>query len=96
MVQKPKAKKPKAKAAGVKVLITKNMPIGDVVAKYPQTVEVFAKHGLHCIGCAIASFESVEQGAKSHGIDATVLLKDLNSAAKKKQSSCGECCSCCH
>jgi len=94
MAKKPKPKKPAVKAA--KDLITKSTSIGDVVSKYPQTVDVFAKHGLHCIGCAIASFESVEQGAKSHGIDANVLLKNLNSAAKKKKSSCGECCPCCH
>ncbi|NLE76849.1 MAG: DUF1858 domain-containing protein [Chloroflexi bacterium] len=61
--------------------ITKNMPIGDVVRKYPQTVEVFLKHGLMCFGCAIARFENVEQGARAHGIDVDALMNDLNAAA---------------
>lgn len=83
---KPKTKQKKpAKKAAKKGLIAKSTAIGDVVSKYPQTVEVFARHGLHCIGCAIASFESVEQGARSHGIDVNKLLKDLNTAAKKKK-----------
>jgi hybrid cluster-associated redox disulfide protein len=56
------------------------MPIGDVVQKYPQTIEVFLKHGLMCFGCAIARFENVEQGATAHGINADVLVNDLNAA----------------
>ena len=65
--------------------ITKNMPIGEVVEKYPQTIEVFMKHGMHCIGCAAAQFENIEQGAKAHGIDVKKLVEDLNKAAEKKK-----------
>lgn len=61
-------------------MITKQMPIGEVVQKYPQTIEVFLRHGLMCFGCAIARFENVEQGAQAHGIDAEKLLADLNAA----------------
>lgn len=60
--------------------ITKEMPIGDVVKKYPKTIEVFMKHGLHCIGCAVAAFESIEEGATVHGIDIEALMADLNTA----------------
>ena len=60
--------------------ITKEMPIGDVVQNYPQTIEVFLKHGLMCFGCAIARFENVEQGAAAHGINVDTLIKDLNAA----------------
>ena len=58
--------------------ITKNMPIGEVVQTYPQTIEVFLRHGLMCFGCAIARFENIEQGALAHGINVAVLIKDLN------------------
>lgn len=64
--------------------ITSKMSIGDVVSKYPETIEVFFKHGLHCVGCAIAQFENVEQGAKAHGIDVKKLIDDLNKAVEKK------------
>ncbi|MCP4544076.1 MAG: DUF1858 domain-containing protein [Chloroflexi bacterium] len=60
--------------------IKKDMPIGDVVEKYPQTVEVFLRHGLMCFGCAVARFENLEQGATAHGIDVEALVKDLNTA----------------
>jgi hybrid cluster-associated redox disulfide protein len=61
-------------------VITKDMAIGDVVQNYPQTIEVFLRHGLMCFGCAIARFENVEQGAMAHGINVDTLMKDLNAA----------------
>jgi hybrid cluster-associated redox disulfide protein len=63
--------------------ITKEMPIGEVVQKYPQTIEVFLRHGLMCFGCAIARFENVEQGAVAHGINVDALMKDLNAAVPR-------------
>ena len=58
--------------------ITKEMTIGQVVENHPETVSVFMRHGLGCVGCAIARFEKVEQGARAHGIDVDLLIKDLN------------------
>jgi hybrid cluster-associated redox disulfide protein len=63
--------------------ITKEMTIGEVVQNYPQTVEIFLKHGLMCFGCAIARYENVEQGAVAHGIDVEALMKDLNAAVSE-------------
>ncbi|MGD9047251.1 MAG: DUF1858 domain-containing protein [Anaerolineae bacterium] len=66
--------------------ITKEMPIGDVVQNYPQTIEVFLKHGLMCFGCAIARFENVEQGAMAHGISVEALMNDLNAAVPQSNN----------
>jgi hybrid cluster-associated redox disulfide protein len=66
--------------------ITKEMPIGQVVQTYPQTVEVFLKHGLMCFGCAIARFENIEQGAMAHGINVDALVKDLNAAVPQSNN----------
>ena len=66
--------------------ITKTMPIGDVVQNYPQTIEVFLKHGLMCFGCAIARFENVEQGAMAHGISVDTLIQDLNAAVPQSEN----------
>ncbi len=58
--------------------ITKEMTIGEVVTKYPETRETFMEWGLHCYGCAIAQFENIEQGATAHGIPVDDLIKALN------------------
>lgn len=67
-------------------VITKDMKIGDVVEQYPQTVEVFLRHGLMCFGCAVARFENLEQGATAHGIDVEPLMTDLNAAVAETAS----------
>jgi len=60
--------------------ITKEMNINDVIKKYPETLEVFVKYGFHCLGCAAATFETLEQGATAHGITPEELIEELNEA----------------
>lgn len=60
--------------------VSPDMPIGDVVKKYPQTIRVFLQHGLVCVGCAVARFENIRDGAAAHGIDVDALIADLNQA----------------
>lgn len=62
-----------------KTYVHKDMIIQDVVAKYPETMEVFFEYGIHCVGCANSLFETVEQGAELHGFDIDELIDDLNS-----------------
>lgn len=65
-------------------MIDKNMSIGDLVKKHPETMQVFEQHGLGCIGCQAALFENIEQGAEVHGVDINGLINDLNRAVAKK------------
>jgi hybrid cluster-associated redox disulfide protein len=67
------------------VAITADMPIIEVVQKYPNTISVFMRHGLGCIGCALARFENIREGARAHGIDVEALVEDLNGAILQAQ-----------
>lgn len=58
--------------------VTKEMSILDIVQKYPQSLEIFAKYGLGCIGCAAARFENLEAGAKVHGFDPDEMVAEIN------------------
>ena len=62
-------------------LITKDMGIMEAIQKYPDVIGIFVAHGLGCIGCAMANFETIEQGAMAHGMDLEALMRDLNEAA---------------
>ena len=62
--------------------ISKDMLIAEVVKKYPDSVEIMLKHGLHCFGCGVSLYETLEQGITGHGMSQeqlTALLDDLNS-----------------
>jgi hybrid cluster-associated redox disulfide protein len=64
-------------------MINKNMSIEEIVRKYPETIPVFEKYGLGCVGCQAALFEDIQQGAEIHGIDIDTLLSSLNQVLKK-------------
>lgn len=63
--------------------ITKDMSIQDIVMNHPETMEVFQKYNMHCVGCAAARFENLEQGCAAHGIDVDAMVKDMNAAVEK-------------
>ncbi len=58
--------------------VTKEMSIIDIVSQYPETLEIFQKYGLGCIGCAAARFENLEAGAKVHGINPQTMVDEIN------------------
>jgi hybrid cluster-associated redox disulfide protein len=58
--------------------ITEDMNIKEVIDKYPETIGVFAKYNMGCIGCIASSFEKIRDIAGVHGVDVKSFLKDLN------------------
>jgi len=67
-----------------KQTITKDMAISEAVSRYPETIPVLMKYGMHCIGCPMAMQETLEQGLSGHGIDVDSIIKELNKKVKKK------------
>ncbi len=47
----------------------------------PRAREVFAAHGMGCVGCMGVSVESIEDGARMHGIDPEIVVAELNRLA---------------
>ncbi|MFC1800756.1 DUF1858 domain-containing protein [Nanoarchaeota archaeon] len=67
--------------------ITKDMTFAELLQKYPETAEILMKRGFHCIGCHMAATETIEQGAKAHGIsddDVDSMIKEMNELVEKK------------
>jgi hybrid cluster-associated redox disulfide protein len=50
------------------VNVKKDANLADVVFKYPDVAEVLMDYGLHCVGCIASSFDTIEAGAKVHGL----------------------------
>ena len=64
-------------------MIDKKMSIEEVVNKYPETIAVFERYGLGCVGCQAALFENIQEGADIHGIEVDALINSLNSSIRK-------------
>ncbi|GAB4246395.1 MAG: hypothetical protein Kow00122_03470 [Thermoleophilia bacterium] len=66
---------------------TKDMSILEALQADPRAREIFANHGLGCIGCMGAMMESIEDGARMHGIDPTAIVRDLNKLTPLEESA---------
>ncbi|MBD3248639.1 DUF1858 domain-containing protein [Candidatus Woesearchaeota archaeon] len=64
--------------------ISKKDKISEVVEKHPESAEVFMEEGMHCLGCAAAHFENIEEGCAAHGIDADKVVEKINKKISEK------------
>ena len=77
--------KAKIKKSIKKNVITRDMTFAEALEKNSKAGEVMFKYGLHCIGCHVAAFETVEQGARAHGMgdkEIKKMLDEINSSKK--------------
>lgn len=58
--------------------VTKDTIISDIMMNAPEAAPLFQEIGMHCMGCAMATGESVEQACLAHGVNADEFLTKLN------------------
>ena len=86
--QKEKQEKKQATKKESESGISKDMSIGDIVAKKPKAAEVMFKSGMHCVGCGMMAYESLEQGCKVHGMsdeDIDKMVDEINKSAEDEK-----------
>jgi len=52
-----------------KVRVMRDMMIGEAVQMHEAVAKIMFEYGLHCIGCAVSPYETIEQGCRGHGMD---------------------------
>ncbi|MBU0461336.1 MAG: DUF1858 domain-containing protein [Nanoarchaeota archaeon] len=68
--------------------IEKTMTIGEIVEKNPELAEIMFNHGLHCIGCNVALWETLEEGCKAHGLaeeEIDLMVTEMNDKLGQKK-----------
>jgi hybrid cluster-associated redox disulfide protein len=63
--------------------INKKMSFAEILKKNPDSAEILLNNGMHCIGCAMAMSETLEEGAIAHGLDADKIVDEINNKKKK-------------
>ena len=58
--------------------VTKNTVISEIMMNAPDCVPLFQEIGMHCMGCALATGENVEEACNAHGVDVDAFLERLN------------------
>jgi iron-sulfur cluster assembly accessory protein len=73
-------------------LIDRQMTIEEIFKRFPHKSQKMAQEmtnvGLNCVGCSAATYETIEAGMYSHGMDdqeIDALVKKLNTILEEKQ-----------
>jgi len=66
--------------------ISKDMTISDILEINEEIAPILMASGMHCLGCAMAHGESLEQACAVHGIDANELETRINDFLTDKYS----------
>ena len=63
---------------------TKDTVISEVLAVAPDSAPIFLSIGMHCLGCAMASGETIEEACAVHGVNVDAFLTSLNEFVAQK------------
>lgn len=56
--------------------------IHDVLRQHPQTVPVFLRHRVVCVGCWMSKFDTIADAVWNYGLDMEAFLSELSAAAE--------------
>jgi len=61
-------------------MVTKDMLIGDILRldNGNGIAQILMRAGMHCVGCPSAASETLEEAGMVHGMDAEVLVVEIN------------------
>ncbi len=60
--------------------VTANCLVQEVVERHPQTIAIFVRHRLQCVGCLIAPYHTIADSAREYALPLELLLNDFNRA----------------
>ena len=61
--------------------IKKDMLINKILEEHPEIATILMGYGLACVGCHFSGVDTIESGAKIHGLgdeEIEMMLKDVN------------------
>lgn len=66
----------------MKLELTKNSIIGEILDYDSKTAQYFLEMGMHCLGCPASRGETLEEACEVHGVDVNELLEKLQNHVK--------------
>lgn len=63
--------------------ITKDLTFAELLERKPESMNILFEAGLHCIGCHMSAYETIEQGCKVHGMSKKEIDKLVERLNKK-------------
>ena len=66
--------------------LTATLTVAEVMDRWPQTIPIFLRHRMACIGCPIGPFETLAKAAEIYGIEPDCFTKELQQTIRKGET----------
>jgi hybrid cluster-associated redox disulfide protein len=63
---------------------TPNLTVAEVMDRWPQTIPTFFRYRMACVGCPIASFETLAEVAAIYGLELDQLINELQQTVQRE------------
>ncbi len=60
--------------------INHDQSVASILKSYPQTIPVFLRHHMSCVGCSMNAFETLGDACSIYGLDLVHFLAELRQA----------------
>jgi hybrid cluster-associated redox disulfide protein len=64
------------------MVINKNSTMKEILSAYPEAKKFFNDREMACSSCFAVNFDTLEKGALMHGLEANILVEELNNFLK--------------
>jgi hybrid cluster-associated redox disulfide protein len=58
-----------------------DLPLADLMTEWPQTITVFLRHGMLCVGCLVSPIHTVTDACAAYHLDEDRFVRELMQAA---------------
>ena len=58
-----------------------DLPLSELMSRWPDTIAVFNRHKMLCVGCLISPFHTIVDACAEYGLDEEVFVAELMEAA---------------
>ena len=58
-----------------------DLPLADLMTRWPETIHVFVGHRMLCVGCLISPFHTIVDACAEYGLDEDAFVAELLEAA---------------
>ena len=62
-----------------------DLTVAEVMARWPQTIPVFIRHRMACVGCTIAPFETLIEVADIYQLELDSFLQELQQTIGREE-----------
>jgi len=63
-----------------------DLTVAEIMEAWPETISVFIRHRMLCVGCPIRRFHSIETICRLYGYPSSQFLNELSKAITSKSS----------